>query len=154
MGVTAGLPVMDATIRPFNAEEQHILQNYTNRIYELFLTRCADGRSKTKEEIDAIGQGRVWTGSQALQNGLVDRLGNLDDAIKIAAEHAQLTDYGVSSYPEKKDPFMQLFEEMMNGGVKASLVRTILGDDVYKQYLLVNSKTVPMDCVQAIMNYE
>jgi protease-4 len=151
MGVSSGLPLLNTTIRPFNTEEQQILQTFTNRIYELFLSRCADGRSKTKEEIDAIGQGRVWTGSQALQNGLVDRLGNLDDAVKIAVERAGLTDYDLKSYPEKKDPFVQIMEEMMGGGVKASLVRTFLGDDVYKQYMLVNGKTAPMDVVQALL---
>ena len=151
LGFSTGLPLLDATVRPFNAEEQHIFQAYTDRMYDLFLSRCADGRSKTKEEIDAIGQGRVWTGSQALQNGLVDKLGSLDDALKIAAEHAQLTDYDVKSYPVKKDPFMQMIEEMMGGSVKANLVRSLLGDDVYKQYILVNRKTIPIDIMQAIM---
>jgi len=154
LGMTGGMPLLDAAIRPFNAEEQHILQTYTDRIYDLFLTRCADGRSKTKEEIDAIGQGRVWTGNQALANGLVDRLGNLDDAVKIAAERAELTDYDVNSYPEKKDPFMKMMEEIMSGGAKASLVRSFLGDDVYRQYMMVNSKPAPVDCVQAIMMEE
>ena len=154
LGMTGGMPLLDAAIRPFNSEEQHILQTYTDRIYDLFLTRCADGRSKTKEEIDAIGQGRVWTGNQALANGLVDRLGNLDDAVKIAAERAELTDYDVNSYPEKKDPFMKMMEEIMSGGAKASLVRSFLGDDVYRQYMMVNSKPAPVDCVQAIMMEE
>ena len=154
LGMTGGMPLLDAAIRPFNSEEQHILQTYTDRIYDLFLTRCADGRSKTKEEIDAIGQGRVWTGNQALANGLVDRLGNLDDAVKIAAERAELTDYDINSYPEKKDPFMKMMEEIMSGGAKASLVRSFLGDDVYRQYMMVNSKPAPVDCVQAIMMEE
>jgi protease-4 len=122
-----------------------------NRGYDWFLTRCADGRSKTKEEINAIGQGRVWTGSQALQNGLVDKLGSLDDAVKIAAERAELTEYDVNSYPKKKDMFTQLMEGLMDGGVKASIIRSFLGDDVYRQYMLTNVKTTPVDFVQALM---
>ena len=141
--------------KPYSEEERQIMQAYTNRfVVDVFYSRCAEGRSKTKEEIDAIGQGRVWTGSQALQNGLADRLGSLDDAIKIAAEYAQLTDYDINSFPVKQDPFMQIISEMMGEGVKASLVRSFLGDDVYKQYLLVNRKTTPLDMVQAIISYE
>ncbi|MDR0795782.1 MAG: signal peptide peptidase SppA [Tannerella sp.] len=154
MGATAGLPLLDATTRPFNAEEQFKLQTYTNRIYELFLARCADGRSKTKHEIDGIGQGRVWTGSQALQNGLVDKLGSLDDAVKIAVEYAQLDDYVINTYPKKKDPFTQVMEEIMGGSVKASLVKTFLGEEVYLQYVLANGKKVPMEIVQAVMRVE
>ena len=117
----------------------------------MFYTRCADGRSKTKQEIDAVGQGRVWTGIQALENGLVDRLGSLDDAVKIAAERAQLTNYDVVSFPKKKDTFTQLMEELMKGSVKANLARSFLGDDVYRQYILSKVKIVPVDFIQALL---
>ena len=137
--------------KPFTAEERQILQSYTNYFVDVFYTRCADGRSKTKEEIDAIGQGRVWTGIQALENGLVDRLGSLDDAVKIAAERAELTDYDLVSFPKQRDLFSKIMEEMMGGGVKAHLVRSFLGDDVYKQYMLTKVKVTPVDIVQALM---
>jgi protease-4 len=151
LGASAGLPVLDAAIKPFTAEEGQFLQAYVNRTYDVFLTRCADGRSKTKEEIDAIGQGRVWTGSQALQNGLVDKLGSLCDAVKIAAERAELTEYDVNSYPKKKDPFTQLMEGLTGGDVKAGLVKTFLGDDIFRQYMLSKGKTAPVDIIQALM---
>ena len=154
MGASSNIPLLGAAIRAFTDEENKIVQASVNRTYDLFLTRCADGRSTTKENIDAIGQGRVWTGIQALQNGLVDRLGNLDDAIRIAAERAQLSDYDLTSYPKKKDPFTQLMEELTGGGVKASLVRSFLGNDVYRQYMLTNKKTSPVDFVQALMMNE
>ena len=140
--------------KPLNAEESQIMQDYLVRFIDVFYTRCADGRSKTKEEIDAVGQGRVWTGKQALQNGLVDRLGSLDDAIKIAAERAELTEYDVNTYPEMKDPFTQFMEKLSGGSVKASLVKSFLGDNVYQQYLMANRKTTPVDFIQAIMNPE
>jgi protease-4 len=137
--------------KPFTAEEGQKMQDYLIRFIDVFYTRCAEGRSKTKEEIDAIGQGRVWTGKQALQNGLVDRLGSLDDAIKIAAERAEITEYDVNSFPEIKDPFTQLMEKLSSGSVKASLVKSFLGDDVYQKYIIANRKTTPLDFVQALM---
>jgi protease-4 len=140
--------------KPFDNEERRILQNYTDCFVDVFYTRCADGRSKTKEEIDAIGQGRVWTGKQALQNGLVDRLGSLDDAIKIAAERAQITDYDVNSYPKIKDPFTRLMEELTGGGVQARFIKSFLGDEVYRNYMIANAKTTPADFVQAVMTLE
>jgi protease-4 len=143
--------ITGAKVKPFTADERQIIQAYVNRFVDMFYTRCADGRSKTKHEIDAIGQGRVWTGSQALQNGLVDELGGLDDAIRIAAERAELTEYDINSYPKKKDPFTQIMEEVMGGDVKASLVRSFLGDDAYKHYMMVNGKKAPLDVVQAVM---
>ena len=142
--------VSGLVVKPYTNEERQILQNYANRFVDVFYTRCADGRSKTKDEIDAIGQGRVWTGIQALENGLVDRLGSLEDAVKIAAERAQLTDYDVNSYPKQKDMFTQLMEELMGGGVKATLIRSFLGDDVYRQYALASGKTMPLDMIQAL----
>jgi len=143
--------ITGAKVKPFTDDERQIIQTYVNRFVDVFYTRCADGRSMTKEEIDAIGQGRVWTGSQALQIGLVDKLGSLDDAIKIAAERAELTNYNVNSYPKKKDPFTQLMEELMSGGVKASLIKSFLGNDVYRQYVMVNGKTAPLDLIQAMI---
>ena len=142
-----------AKVKPFSDDERMILQGYVNRVYDVFLTRCADGRSKTIEEIDAVGQGRVWTGRQAFQIGLIDRLGGLEDAIKIAAERAELTDYDVDSYPRIKDTFTRLMEELTGGGVKASLIRSFLGDDVYRQYLIANKKVTPLDFVQAVIEF-
>jgi protease-4 len=143
--------LLGAKVKAYNDEERKIIQAYVNRFVDVFYTRCADGRSKTKEEIDAIGQGRVWTGSQALQNGLVDRLGGLDDAVKIAAERVQLTDYNLVTFPKKKDTFTQIMEELTGSGVKASLVRTFLGDDVYKHYITANGKIMPLDFMQALL---
>jgi len=137
--------------RPFTNEERQILQGYVDRFMEVFYSRVADGRSMTMEQVEAVAQGRVWTGVQALQNGLVDRLGSLDDAIKIAAELAEITDYEIVSYPTVRDPFTRLMEELMSGGVKASLIRTFLGDDVYRQYVLSKAKVTPVCFLQALL---
>lgn len=76
--------------RPMKEEEKNLLQRHINRGYETFLSRVSAGRGKTKEQIDAIAQGRVWSGEQALSIGLVDQLGGLQDAITYAAQKAKM----------------------------------------------------------------
>ena len=96
--------------RPLNKEESAKLQLFVERGYDTFISRCAEGREKTKEEIDAIGQGRVWTGKQALDLGLVDALGGVDLAVKTAAELAGIEKFDINEYPVKKDFLMSLLE--------------------------------------------
>jgi len=128
------LPVLGgvALARPFNASESAIFQAFVERGYDTFLTRCADGRGKTKEEIDAIGQGRVWSGNQALSNGLVDELGGIGTAIKAAAEIAGIENYSVGEYPEQKDFFTQLIEEAM-GNSQTRILEVFIGKEALKQ---------------------
>ncbi|WP_262246738.1 signal peptide peptidase SppA [Parapedobacter soli] len=94
--------------RPLTADETQILQMQVNQIYDTFLQRVADGRSLSKAQVDSIGQGRVWSGQQAVEYGLVDRLGSIDDAIAAAAGKAGLENYRVVSYPAIKSPFESL----------------------------------------------
>ena len=101
---------MGSFARPFRPEESAIMQNYVNEGYDLFLKRCADGRNMNVEDIDKIGQGRVWTGIKAKELGLVDEIGDLDKAIEIAALKAGLKEYSVKSYPEAKDFMTKLLE--------------------------------------------
>lgn len=95
--------------RGMSPEETALMQNMVERGYELFTRRCAEGRGMSQDTIKRIGEGRVWLGKDAIAIGLVDSLGNIDDAIAKAAELAHLDSYALSYYPEKVDPF----EEMM-----------------------------------------
>lgn len=88
--------------RPLNPAEHAILQDQINRGYLDFTTAVASGRKKTQKYIDSIGQGRVWTGAQAVKIGLVDHLGSLGDAINSAAAKAKIKDYKLVAYPEQK----------------------------------------------------
>ncbi|MGM0459078.1 MAG: signal peptide peptidase SppA [Bacteroidota bacterium] len=98
--------------RPFsNAEERVIQQNVENG-YESFISRMAESRGMTTEEIDEVGRGRVWTGTDAQQRGLVDELGGIDRAIEIASEKAGIEAYKLDTYPKKKD----IFELLMSSG--------------------------------------
>lgn len=85
--------------RAFTDEEGQAMQAYVERGYKLFLSRVAAGRHKTTAQIDSIGQGRVWTGQQALAIGLVDKLGTLEDAVAYAAKLAKVKKYSTADYP-------------------------------------------------------
>lgn len=119
--------------RPMNDGEKGLLQMYVNQGYDLFLTRCSEGRGISKEELDKIAQGRVWTGSMAKELGLVDVLGGLDTALKIAIEKADVEGYTVISYP-KKDSFLDaLMNTKPDNYIKAHLLKGTIGE-VYQQF--------------------
>src|SRR5690606_10140423 len=85
--------------RPLSEEEKSIIQKGVDRIYQVFTQRVAAGRKMDVSDVDSIGQGRVWTGAQAVELNLVDRVASLDQAITSAAKMANLKDYRVSEYP-------------------------------------------------------
>lgn len=113
--------------RPLNAYEKQVLQKYIENGYETFLSRVAQGRRMTRDEVHEVAQGRVWTGEQALQVGLVDVLGGLDEAIRIAAGKAGLEKYSLSEYPVEKSPFEELFSGL-SASVRANILNAELGD--------------------------
>jgi protease-4 len=95
--------------RPMSPGVSDLLQTTVSHTYEEFLARVAMGRSKTRDEVDAIAQGRVWAGSDALRLGLVDRIGTFDDAVKLAAEHAHL---GAAYHIKRIEPELTLAQEL------------------------------------------
>jgi protease-4 len=107
---------------PLTAYEVNYIQKGTDQAYEAFITKAAAGRAMTRSEIEPLASGRIWTGEEALKNGLVDILGNLDDAIKIAAEKAGVSDdYKVNVYPIQKAPLEELLESL-SGDYEASVM--------------------------------
>ena len=149
---TNSLADMGSAFRPMTETEKALMQKTVEQGYDLFTTRCAEGRGMTQEQIDAIGQGRVWTGTMALERGLVDILGGLDDAIEIAVEKAGIEQYTLKSYPEQEGGLLSMFSD----AVKDNTIRQQLlkGDaakifnDVYKI-----SHLDKMDRIQARMPY-
>jgi protease IV len=95
------------------------LQSQINRGYDEFLSRVSTGRKKTREEIDAIAQGRVWAGTDAKRLGLVDELGSFDDAVRSAARHAKLTDYELEFVEPELSWAQQLVLQLKSRAVKA-----------------------------------
>ena len=95
-------------------KESDHLQKYTDDLYEKFVGIVAEGRNMNFDEVEKIARGRVWTGEDALEIGLVDELGSLEDAIAIAAEKAEITEYNISEYPKiKENPWKQVIETLM-----------------------------------------
>jgi len=99
-------------LRPLNLDEKNILQKQVNFVYSTFVNNVAAGRKMTFEEVNNIGQGKIWSGLQALEIGLVDEIGGLDYAIESAKELAKIDDFKIIEYPEIKEPFQELIETL------------------------------------------
>lgn len=95
---------------PLDADFRNFTQESVESIYKTFVTRVATGRKMTFEQVDAIAQGRVWAGSDALKLGLVDKIGGMNDALAYAASLVNLKDYSTVAYPEYKKDFFAQFE--------------------------------------------
>lgn len=114
--------------RPMSEFERNLMQENIEKGYDVFITRVADGRKMEKTAVDEVGQGRVWSGENALANGLVDELGGLDHAIRAAAEMAGLEKYRTVQLPALPDPW----QELLKGGtdnVRTWFLRTQLGEN-------------------------
>jgi len=142
---------MGSFFRPLTAQERDMIQFEIEEIYQTFITHVAEGRKMTKEKVDEIGQGRVWSGANAIEIGLIDEFGGLDKAIEIAAKAANLEKYRVIDLPKLKDPFQQILEDF-TGNARISILKNQLGDE-YKYYeTLQNIKS--MQGIQARIPFE
>ena len=104
-------------------------------IYDTFIGRVATGRNMTKEQVDELGQGRVWTGTLAKESGLVDELGSLDDAIAYAADLVKSTDYRISLYPEYKTELGELFRKLLGVSMQSAqqdAIKNEIGTENYE----------------------
>lgn len=142
--------LMTSPTEPLTAEERAIIQLQVNNTYSTFMKRVADGRHVTVAHVDSVGQGRVWTGSQALELGLVDKIGNTKTAIQAAASKAGLKSYKVAEYPAKDESFLSILSGSKDQ-IKAWLFAEEFGD--FKQYILDVKKTLQQSGVQARMPY-
>ena len=111
------------------------------------------GRKLSPAVVDSIAQGRVWTGQKALEIGLVDKLGNIDDAIKCAAGMARLKEYKLKEYPEKKSFFDKIFNKYENE-VKTRSIKEEIGVEQYTLLQKMKSYRAMMNVPQAKMAYE
>ncbi|MCS6934721.1 MAG: signal peptide peptidase SppA [Chitinophagales bacterium] len=123
--------VLGGITKPLDNEERAVMQRSVERTYREFKERVAEGRKKDTAYIESIAQGRVWTGNQALQNGLVDEIGGLNDAIAYAAKMANIKEYRIKNYPEEKS-FAEKISESL-GAMREKHTKEQLGE-LYEVY--------------------
>lgn len=145
-----------SVFEPMDEEFRNFTQEGVETIYKTFVNRVASGRKMTFAQVDAIAQGRVWSGSDALKLGLVDKIGGMDDAIAYAASITKTTDYDTVSFPEYEKSF---FEELENSGflsflkTRETLLKEELGEEGYEMVNQIKRMNARKG-MQVIMPYE
>ncbi len=123
------------------------------RVYTTFLQRVADGRNMTIDAVDLVAQGRVWTGKEAQEIGLVDKLGGLEDALDGAAELAGLVDYKTTDYPKYKKNLEDTFKNFPFAMSRESLFKRELGKENYRIYTEIKQFS-KLEGIQALLPYD
>ncbi|PWL37933.1 signal peptide peptidase SppA [Flagellimonas aquimarina] len=113
---------------PMSDSFRSVVQEGIENTYETFLERVAAGRNMTVAAVDSLAQGRVWSGVDAKENGLIDELGSLDNAIEAAAEMVNLSSYGIRKYPKYKSDFQRLMEDL--GGAKSKIGEALIQEEI------------------------
>ncbi|PWV51436.1 signal peptide peptidase SppA [Chitinophaga sp. S165] len=132
---TAQYADLGNTSRPLTEIEKKFIQNSVDSIYSTFKGRVVEGRKLSGPIVDSIAQGRVWSGIQAKQLGLVDRIGGIDDAIKCAAKLAKVGEFRLREYPEPQEPFAKFMKSFNDNSHIEAAIKSELGDQytLYKQ---------------------
>ncbi|MCD8431428.1 signal peptide peptidase SppA [Tenacibaculum finnmarkense genomovar ulcerans] len=142
-----------SVFEPINDKFYNVTKQGVEHIYTVFVNRVATGRNMTFEQVNNVAQGRVWTGKQAIENGLVDQLGNLNDAIAVAANLAEIESYRVRNYPVYKKDFKEAFNlSLFAKASKEDILKEALGDENYELYNNIN-ELKKLEGIQARMPY-
>jgi protease IV len=137
-------------LRAVSASEFDYIQGGVERVYDVFTKRVAEGRKMSQANVDSIGQGRVWTGADALKINLVDEMGGLNDAIAYAAKKAKVTDYKLVELPKQKSPFDFLTKK--ENELEARFIKNNLG--ISYTYFKQLQKLVNLQGIQARLPFE
>ncbi len=118
---------------PMSVDFRNLVREGVESVYRTFLERVSQGRDITMAEADSLAQGRVWSGVDAQRIGLIDKLGNLEDAIAEAAQMADMKDYGIKKFPKYKTGFERLIEDLGGAGVKVkqNFIEEEIGTEAY-----------------------
>ena len=138
---------------PMDEKFKAVTLESVEHIYKTFVSHVAEGRKMTFAQVDSIGQGRVWSGEQALKIGLVDKIGGLDDALKEAAKLSKTKNYSTKNFPEFEKDINDLLQNFPFAKSKESFIKEELGEETYR--LMQQLKKIQArKGVQAIMPYE
>jgi protease-4 len=139
---------------PLKDETRAMIQESVENVYTTFVSRVAAGRKLTTAQVDAIAQGRVWSGSEALKNGLVDEIGGLDAAVKYAAKLGKTTDYTTHDYPEFEKDFKKVLSALgLNMQTKEELIKEQVGEENYRVIERIR-RVSQIKGTQVLMPYE
>jgi protease-4 len=138
---------------PLDAKFKEVTLEGVENIYKTFVSHVAAGRKMTYDQVDAIAQGRVWAGSEAIKIGLVDKIGGLNDAIKEAASLAKIKSYRTQNYPVYKKGLNDLLANLPFAKTKESFIKEEIGEDNYRLMQQVK-KMQAQKGIQAIMPFE
>lgn len=141
---------------PLKENTREVIQQGVEQVYTTFVNRVATGRKMTPAAVDSIAQGRVWTGSDALKNGLVDELGGLNDAIKYAAKLGKTTSYSTQNYPEFErtiDKYLSGLTGLPFAKTKEQFIKEEVGEENYRVIERLRRVTKQRG-VQAMMPFE
>lgn len=145
-----------SVFEPLDDTYKAVVLESIEEVYSTFLMRVANGRKMTTSQVDAVAQGRIWTGTDAVKNGLVDKLGGLNDAIKYAAGLAKLKEYRTENFPEYKNEFEDLLANLSGISIfktKEALLKEQIGEEAY--FILEKIKKAQnTKGVQAMMPFE
>ncbi|MBK8943952.1 MAG: signal peptide peptidase SppA [Ignavibacteriae bacterium] len=143
-----------ATItNPLNEVQRKYIQNQIEKIYVDFVSRVAEGREMTFEQVDSIGQGRIWSGINAKEIGLVDTLGGINLALEIAAESAGIKDYKIVEYPTQKETFEKIME-MFSSKIEIGFNKYLFGEQFNQIEKLSNAMKYSGIQTRLPFNYE
>jgi len=128
------------TFRPVGKDESAVIQKWIEEVYQDFIRKVSDGRKMTKDEIDSIGQGRVWSGVDGKKIGLVDEFGGIKDAIALAAKKAEVKEYKILELPKQKNPFEEFVKNLTD---EDAMIERKLKEEFGSAYLNIkNLKTL------------
>lgn len=125
--------------RPLTQQEGQRIQNSVDKIYNIFKSRVAEGRKMGVDSVDVIAQGRVWTGTDALANGLVDGLGDLNRAVASAASMAELTDYQIATYPDPADQFKRMLRMFGGASMNTATAKVAEEYELSEEYKMIQT---------------
>ena len=142
---------LGSQFRPLTKKEHDVIKKSIEDIYTTFITHVSKGRGMSTEAVDETAQGRVWSGADAKEIGLVDILGGLNDAVAIAAEMAGSKDYIVKEYPKQKDPLQQILEDF---GASASIESILVNNHQLSPYFKHLKSLSKMKGIQMRLPYD
>jgi protease-4 len=135
-----------------NEGEKAMLQSFIEQGYNLFVGRCADGRGMSREDIEKIAQGRVWSGEMAKEIGLVDVIGGVDKALEIAAGKAGVEKYTTKEYPEQESMFSSIINSSVPTYIETRMLKSRLGS--YYEEFCTLQRIDKMARIQARIPFE